>query len=66
MLYGSKFYSNAVDVWGAGCVMAELFKRGHIFPGQSDIDQLTKIFQLRGTPDVIDFVIIYFVGRNMA
>ena len=33
--------------------MAELFYGSPIFPGKTQIDQLIKIFQVLGTPDVI-------------
>ena len=51
MLFGTKFYGPAVDIWSAGCIFAELLLRRYLFPGTSEIDQLSKIFALRGTPD---------------
>ena len=52
MLYGSKYYNEGVDIWSAGCVFAELVMGKPIFPGDTDIGQLTKIFSLRGSPNV--------------
>eukprot|EP00611_Tribonema_gayanum_P005057 TRINITY_DN1430_c0_g1_i5.p1 TRINITY_DN1430_c0_g1~~TRINITY_DN1430_c0_g1_i5.p1 ORF type:complete len:310 (-),score=79.32 TRINITY_DN1430_c0_g1_i5:47-976(-) len=43
-------YSEMVDVWGMGCIFAELMLRRPLFPGNDDIDQLAKIFQVLGTP----------------
>jgi serine/threonine protein kinase len=43
-------YSAAVDVWGIGCIFAELMLRRPLFAGSDDIDQLAKIFQVLGTP----------------
>lgn len=40
-------------MWSVGCIMAELFFGQPIFPGQVEIDQLSKIFQVLGTPNVI-------------
>ena len=31
---------NQVDIWGAGCVVAELLTLSPLFPGETDIDQL--------------------------
>ncbi|KAH3701133.1 cyclin-dependent kinase 4-like [Dreissena polymorpha] len=43
-------YATPVDMWSVGCILAELFNRKPVFLGQSDIDQLIKIFELRGRP----------------
>jgi serine/threonine protein kinase len=41
-----------VDVWAAGCIFAEIVFRTPLFPGDSDLEQLAKIFNLLGTPTV--------------
>lgn len=51
ILLGSKFYSTAVDVWSLGCIFAEMLTRRALFPGDSEIDQLFRIFRTLGTPD---------------
>ncbi|XP_052805421.1 cyclin-dependent kinase 4-like [Mya arenaria] len=43
-------YATPVDIWSCGCIFAELYNRKPLFVGQSDIDQLIKIFELRGRP----------------
>ncbi|KAJ8773052.1 hypothetical protein K2173_028229 [Erythroxylum novogranatense] len=50
LLFGTKQYGAAVDVWAAACIFAELLTRRPFLPGASDIDQLGKIFQAFGTP----------------
>ncbi|KAL9106738.1 MAG: hypothetical protein Q9227_008308 [Pyrenula ochraceoflavens] len=50
LLYGARHYSGAVDVWSIGMVFAELLLRLPFVPGESDIDQITKICQAVGTP----------------
>mmetsp|Transcript_54454 Transcript_54454/g.127144 ORF Transcript_54454/g.127144 Transcript_54454/m.127144 type:complete len:884 (+) Transcript_54454:95-2746(+) len=50
-LLGSRTYSSPVDVWAAGLVFAELLRGSALFPGQSTIDQLHRIFQVFGKPD---------------
>lgn len=43
-------YASPVDIWSCACILAELFLRGPLFPGQSEFDQLTKIFEVIGSP----------------
>jgi len=50
LLFGARQYGAAIDIWAVGCVFAELLRREPYLPGDSDIDQLTRIFQARGTP----------------
>lgn len=50
LLFGTKQYGPAVDIWGAACVFAELLLRRPFLQGSSDIDQLGKIFAAFGTP----------------
>ena len=50
LLWGSTKYGGAVDVWSCGCIFAELVLRIPYLPGNSDIDQIEKIFLARGSP----------------
>jgi len=50
ILLGSATYSIPVDMWSAGCIFAEMLTKKPIFPGDSEIDQLFKIFRQLGTP----------------
>lgn len=50
ILLGSKHYSTAMDIWSVGCIFAEMAMHKPLFPGDSEIDELFKIFQLLGTP----------------
>ena len=38
-------YATPVDAWSCGCIFAELFRRKPLFCGQSEADQLSKIFE---------------------
>lgn len=40
-----------VDVWSVGCIMAELLSGTILFPGDNQLDQLHKIFEIMGTPN---------------
>ncbi|KAL6704557.1 serine/threonine protein kinase, CMGC, CDC2/CDK subfamily [Coniothyrium glycines] len=44
-------YTPAIDLWGAGCVFGEMFKRKPILAGQSDLHQAQIIFELVGSPN---------------
>ncbi|KAJ2886868.1 negative regulator of the PHO system [Coemansia asiatica] len=50
VLLGSRNYSNTIDIWSAGCIMAEMFTGRPLFAGSSNDDQLIKIFRILGTP----------------
>ncbi|KAH7826056.1 putative Cell division control protein [Monocercomonoides exilis] len=50
ILLGCAKYSASVDIWSVGCIMAELALGKPIFCGDSEIDELYKIFQVLGTP----------------
>ncbi|KAM6496987.1 Protein kinase-like domain containing protein [Amanita muscaria] len=50
LLFGSRYYSSAVDIWSVGCIFAELMLRTPYLPGESDMDQLKVTFRALGTP----------------
>ncbi|XP_014238985.1 cyclin-dependent kinase 7 [Trichogramma pretiosum] len=50
LLFGARLYGTGIDMWAVGCILAELLLRVPFLPGESDLDQLTKIFQTLGTP----------------
>ncbi|XP_022644734.1 cyclin-dependent kinase 9-like [Varroa jacobsoni] len=49
LLLGERNYTAAVDMWGAGCIMAELWTRTPIMQGSTEQSQLTLIVQLCGS-----------------
>ncbi|KAG2664823.1 hypothetical protein I3760_16G101600 [Carya illinoinensis] len=51
ILLGSRHYSTPVDVWSVGCIFAEMVNQRPLFPGDSEIDELFKIFRVLGTPN---------------
>ncbi|KAL5699765.1 cyclin-dependent kinase [Ranunculus cassubicifolius] len=53
ILLGTHLYSTPVDVWSAGCIFAEMLNQKPLFPGDSEIDQLFKIFRHLGTPNEV-------------
>lgn len=51
LLFGSRKYDTAVDMWAVGAIFAELLHTVPLFPGQNDIDQLYRVVQVLGNPD---------------
>jgi len=50
ILLGGKQYATAVDIWSIGCIFAEMVSSSPLFPGDSEIDELFRIFRCLGTP----------------
>lgn len=45
VLMGSPRYSTPVDIWSIGCIFAEMANKTPLFRGDSEIDQLFRIFR---------------------
>ena len=50
LLLGATRYGTAVDIWSAGCILAELLLGKPLFCGKKDMEQLQLIFSMLGTP----------------
>ncbi|WMV34883.1 hypothetical protein MTR67_028268 [Solanum verrucosum] len=50
LLLGATEYGVAIDMWSAGCILAELFNGKPIMPGRTEVEQMHKIFKLCGSP----------------
>ncbi|CAK8683842.1 unnamed protein product [Clavelina lepadiformis] len=50
LIFGATDYTSSIDIWSAGCVLAELLLGQPIFPGDSGVDQLVEIIKVLGTP----------------
>mgnify|MGYP004713573545 CR=1 FL=1 len=55
ILLGERKYTTAVDLWGVGCVFAELFTKRPILVGKTDAHQAQLVFELCGAPDVLSW-----------
>ncbi|GAA0141566.1 non-receptor serine/threonine protein kinase [Lithospermum erythrorhizon] len=50
LLLGSTDYGVGIDLWSAGCLLAEMFIARPILAGRNEVEQLHKIFKLCGSP----------------
>lgn len=50
IVFGWSHYTCAIDVWSAGCVMAEMISLNPLFPGKNSVDQLARIVKILGPP----------------
>ncbi|GAA0172071.1 non-receptor serine/threonine protein kinase [Lithospermum erythrorhizon] len=50
LIFGATEYSTSIDIWSAGCVLAELLLGQPLFPGENAVDQLVEIIKVLGTP----------------
>ena len=50
ILLGQREYACPIDMWSVGTIFVEMLNRQPLWPGDSQIDQLYKIFRTLGTP----------------
>lgn len=50
LMLNQQNYSQAVDTWSVGCVIAELLTGSPLFQGETGLDQLVEIVKVLGTP----------------
>eukprot|EP01031_Cornospumella_fuschlensis_P026251 gene26251-31711_t len=48
LLSPNRPYSQAIDLWSIGCILAELIRRKPLFPGKSHAHQVTLVFEVMG------------------
>jgi len=51
LLLGERTSSTALDIWSLGCLCSEMATSRPLFPGDSEIGTLLRIFRARGTPN---------------
>ncbi len=62
LLLGTKYYTPAVDLWSAGCVLAELVASEPCLTGDTPMDQLSLIVKLLGSPTPDDLAALSAMG----
>ena len=51
LLLGSSRYNTAIDIWACGCALGELLMHQPMFAGNTDIQQISRIFDVLGCPN---------------
>ena len=51
LMFGSRIYNQTIDLWSAGCVIAELFLGEPVFKGEMAHSQLIEIIKKLGSPN---------------
>ena len=55
ILLGSSNYTEAIDAWATGCILAEMVLGKPMFQANSELGMITNIFHLLGTPKQADY-----------
>jgi protein kinase len=50
VLLRSPYYGKPIDLFGMGCILAELYSKIPLFPGENELEQIYIITQILGTP----------------
>ncbi|KAI8325357.1 Pkinase-domain-containing protein, partial [Martensiomyces pterosporus] len=51
LLLGERKYTTAIDMWGIGCIFAEMLLGRPVFQGKTDLDQIEQIMRVCGSPE---------------
>eukprot|EP00008_Paramoeba_atlantica_P008321 CAMPEP_0201481198 /NCGR_PEP_ID=MMETSP0151_2-20130828/5497_1 /ASSEMBLY_ACC=CAM_ASM_000257 /TAXON_ID=200890 /ORGANISM="Paramoeba atlantica, Strain 621/1 / CCAP 1560/9" /LENGTH=745 /DNA_ID=CAMNT_0047863283 /DNA_START=79 /DNA_END=2316 /DNA_ORIENTATION=- len=50
LLMGGTDYSHSIDLWSVGCLFVEMLTLKPMFPGNSELETMQRIFRVLGTP----------------
>ncbi|KAJ2896602.1 serine/threonine protein kinase, CMGC, CDC2/CDK sub [Coemansia aciculifera] len=50
LLLGERKYSTAIDMWGIGCIFAEMLVGKPVFQGSTDLNQIEQVMRICGSP----------------
>lgn len=64
VLLGTVHYGCAVDIWSAGCIFVELLCGKPLAAGKTELDQLTLVADLTGTPDAETFAYLFSLKKS--
>ncbi|KAJ7795311.1 kinase-like domain-containing protein [Mycena olivaceomarginata] len=56
-------YTEAIDIWSVGCILAELLNGRPLFPGKDYLNQLNLILNVLGTPTLDE---LYAITTNLS
>ena len=50
LFLGDRHYTNKIDIWSVGCILAELLYKRPMFMCRSEDEVLAKVFNMLGCP----------------
>ena len=53
-----------MDMWAVGCIIAEMVTKRPLFPGDSEIDELFKIFRYVSVCDTFFSVNVKYISES--
>ena len=62
LLLGAKRYGPSVDIWSAGLILGELLLSVPCLPGGSELEQLSLVTKLLGSPEPADMASLRSIG----
>lgn len=62
MLLGTSHYTSSVDLWSAGLLVGELLLQTPVLNGHGDLEQLSQIVKLIGSPTTEDLLTLSSMG----
>ncbi|PIA18077.1 Pkinase-domain-containing protein, partial [Coemansia reversa NRRL 1564] len=51
LLLGGRRYTTAIDMWGVGCILAEMMVGKPVFQGSTDLNQIDQVMRICGSPN---------------
>ncbi|KAJ2295974.1 serine/threonine protein kinase, CMGC, CDC2/CDK sub, partial [Coemansia sp. RSA 2706] len=51
LLLGERKYTTAIDMWGIGCIFAEMLVGKPVFQGSTDLNQIDQVMRICGSPN---------------
>lgn len=63
----SGYYGKSMDIWAMACVFFEMYTGEPLFPGKSEVDQVSVIYSILGSPpeDLLHFFFKYDFNQNV-
>jgi mitogen-activated protein kinase 1/3 len=63
VILNASHYTKAIDIWSAGCILAEMMGKSPLFPGEDYLDQVQRVIAVLGMPTADDMA---FIGNESA
>lgn len=58
-------YSMAIDMWSLGCILGELYTGYPLFPGESEVEQIACIMEVRRGKSCLPILNVFVLHTNI-